>query len=350
MAEFTPRPYGSTPGWDQRDIEKDPAGYVRALIQEAHGLGEEDVVQKPWYQRWYENPGFLSSVPKTERESVDDARQEYVLRNLRKNVPPTLLHRLDDLKEGDSPLADEQVGNLTRAYALYPVNKDSLSSDYRTYGLQGALTPGSAGYAALEWMDSFPAMASAGSQMLADSADAYVSEASGGTPSPRYPDAYRNFMASGQTYLRPFGYQAPVRSESDISYAQRRRDFDRGYDGMMPPDAWLTYDLLGGGNSGAARSAAAMAISESPSQDEVLADSGVPAPLAAAAGTLHSIVLDPFSSVGGAVRAARAGKSVRALRELAEEGGSYGAFMANDAVQSLGGLRADDMPRMLHAQ
>lgn len=350
MAEFAPRPYGPVPGWDQRDIDRDPAGYVRALIQEARGLGEQDLAEKPWYQRWYENPGFLSAVPKTERESVDDARQEYVLRHLTANVPPAQLHRLEDLKQGDSPLADEQVGNLTRAYALYPVNKANLSSDYRTYGLQGALTPGSAGYAALEWMDSFPAMASAGSQMLADSADAYVSEASGGKPSPRYPNAYGDFMASGQTYLRPFGYQSPARSDADVSYAQRRRDFSRGYDSIMPPDAWLTYDLLGGGNSGAARSAAAMAISESPSQDEVLTDSGVPAPLAAAAGTLHSIVLDPFSAVGGAVRAARAGKSARALRELAEEGGSYGAFMANDAVQSLGEMRADDMPRMLYAQ
>ena len=74
MAEFAKRPYGAVPGWDRRDIERDPAGYARALIDEAHSFTGDDLQQKPWYQRWYENPGFLSAVPKTEREKLDDAK------------------------------------------------------------------------------------------------------------------------------------------------------------------------------------------------------------------------------------------------------------------------------------
>ena len=132
MAEFAKRPYGAVPGWDRRDIERDPAGYARALIDEAHSFTGDDLQQKPWYQRWYENPGFLSAVPKTEREKLDDAKQAYVLKNLTGNVPPAMLHRLEDLRV-NGVMTDDHVGNLTRAYDLYGDNDSRLDSDYRTH-------------------------------------------------------------------------------------------------------------------------------------------------------------------------------------------------------------------------
>ena len=342
MAEFAERPYGAVPGWDQRDIERDPAGYTQALIAEAQSFTGEDLQQKPWYQRWYENPGFLSAVPKTEREKLDDAKQAYVLKNLTGNVPPAMLHRLEDLRD-NGVMTDDQVGNLTRAYMLYGDNESRLGSDYRKHGFAGAFTPGSRGYGAMEWMSTVPAVATGVSGVLADYADKVVSERSGIRPSPQNPEALSQIMRAGQTFLPG---RMPTDRIDEISYPEARERTAKTIDkASRAEDYWLNGELLGGLNLPAFRENMDRAGTRMQSQRELLTQSGVPEVPAALLGMLHDIAFDPFSSVGGSVKAARAGQQAQAIRNLAEEAYLYGGFMANEGIQSLGDLRFDDMPR-----
>jgi len=347
MAEFAERPYGAVPGWDQRDIERDPAGYTRALIAEAHSFTGEDLQQKPWYQRWYENPGFLSAVPKTEREKLDDARQAYVLKNLTGNVPPAMLHRLDELMDGENAMTDEQVGGLTRAYALYGNNKRQLGSDYRTHGVEGAFTPGSRAYGALEWASAPAAVATGLSGALADYADDVVSARSGIPPSPQNPEALPQVMRAGQTYLQGLGFPGYATGRPDeMSYADLREADSQSFDDtMLPEDYWVSGELLGERDVSTLRSLMAREGGRMQSQRGLLRKSGVPEVPAAAMSLLHDIAFDPFSSVGASVKAARAGQQAQAIRNLAEEAYLQGGFMANEGIQSLGDLRFDDMPR-----
>jgi hypothetical protein len=85
------------------------------------------------------------------------------------------------------------------------------------------------------------------------------------------------------------------------------------------------------------------------SQRELLTQSGVPEAPAALLGVLHDMAFDPFSSVGSSVRLARAGMSGQAIRNLAQESYLYGGFLADEGIRSLGDLRFDDMPKVLHA-
>ena len=341
MAEFAKRPYGAVPGWDQRDIERDPAGYARALIDEAHSFTGDDLQQKPWYQRWYENPGFLSAVPKTEREKLDDAKQAYVLKNLTGNVPPAMLHRLEDLRV-NGVMTDDHVGNLTRAYALYGDNESRLDSDYRTHGFMGAVTPGSRGYGAIEWMSAVPAVATGASGALADYADKVVSERSGIRPNPQNPEALSQIMQAGQTFLPG---RMPTDRIDEISYPEARERKAKALEKLLPADSWLNGELLGGLNLPAYRESKDRVGTRMQSQRELLTQSGVPEAPAALLGVLHDMAFDPFSSVGSSVRLARAGMSGQAIRNLAQESYLYGGFLGDEGIRSLGDLRFDDMPK-----
>lgn len=349
MAEFRIPTYGAA-GVQPGERITDPEGYVNALAREAHRFTEDDLVQKPWYQRWYEHPGVLSAVSKADRERLDDARQAYVLDRLAEQFP--------------TPKDQERLpGYIQRPLALHQVNREGLVSDYSDSGLTGALRPESRAGAALEWASSLSGMRGAATQGLRDYADYAVSNAMGGIPDPKYPDAYSDFMASANTFteplppaiknsrywLRPFGVDYDAEDRDAMSYSQRRAGAHAGVDAISSPTQW--WDELQDDTQGAAsafRRGVVSRSSEMPSQRDVLVDSGVPVPIAYGLDAIGEIYADPFSSVAGSVGMARTGNSMlragqsagqelkrQALKNLAEEAAWYSPFMVNETVQAI---------------
>lgn len=348
MAEFRIPTYGAA-GVQPGERITDTEGYVNALAREAHRFTEDDLVQKPWYQRLYEHPGVLSAVDKSEREMLDDARQAYVLDRLAEQFP--------------TPKDQERLpGYIQRPLALHQVNRSGLISDYRDSGLTGALNPESRAGAALEWASSLSGMRGAATQGLRDYADYAVSTATGGIPNQKYPHAYSDFMASANTFteplpelirnsrywLRPFGLDYDAADQDAMSYSQRRGAAHAGVDAITSPTQW--WDELQDGSQGAAsslRRGIAEGVSEMPSQRDALVDSGIPVPLAYGLDAVGEIYADPFSAVGGSVGMARSGNRMlragqsagnelkrQALRNIAEEAAWYSPFMVNETIQA----------------
>ena len=328
MAEFQTPTYGAAGVLPEERIT-DPGRYIADLVREAEAFTADNLHKKPWYQKLYEHPGFLTAVSKSEAEMLDDARQAYVLDRLMERYP--------------SPKDQEALPEyLHRQMSLYSGNadgiRDRLKSDYRMSGLVGALNPESNAGAALEWWDSLSGMATAASQGAADYADRKVSEAYGGKAIPKYPNAYEDFMSSGMTFMRPaYFYNDMIEDPTARSYAKKREDMHRSLDWDRPEYGWwgeVAGDMTGLGS--AVRQLKSADESRMPDIEETLVESGVSRPAAALLGLNQSIVVDPFSSVFSARKLARAGKHAEAMKELASEGSVSAPLFANRGIQSLG--------------
>lgn len=278
--------------------------YLRQLLDEARQMKTKPL---PTGASWGWNPSYLTHGIDTQAEWDEDQRHDYVLSKLaatypdpRMSLPNRLAQEVEAYKEG---------------------RRKDIQSPYH---YRGWYTSGAPLHNVVQGISALPSLAYAGSAMLANAVDPVA---------PYDPNAKKTWDSSLNT-LTAYGAEAaglvpkgtPTFADVAEDARQQRGDTRGRLAANKSREAW---------NADTQAEADKRTDSMYIDGTEHYERAGVPKPAAYFLGAFSDSALDPWGGLGFAARTARAGKPMRALRDLISE---FGLGQAAAGVAATGGL------------